>query len=273
MLVKDESDIIETTVRHLLAQVDHVIVSDNLSTDGTRAILDRIRAETVMAGGQPQLEIVDDREVGYRQSEKTTNMARHAYQRGFSWVIPCDADEVWYAPDGRRLSHYLEGLAPDVMIVQAQLYNHLPTSDDPAGIGGSLAGELDSSPFKTIGWRQREHGALPKVCARCRPDLRIGMGNHDAHTDGTGLTVPGLVIRHFSWRTPEQYLRKIRNGCAAYAVSGLPETYGAHWRMFEHATDEAIIEHFHTWFHSADPHADATLIYDPTPLDRWAPPA
>lgn len=39
MLVKDESDIIETTIRHLLWHVDEVIVADNMSTDGTYDIL------------------------------------------------------------------------------------------------------------------------------------------------------------------------------------------------------------------------------------------
>lgn len=253
MLLKDEEDVLEPVLRHLLTQVDYVIAADNLSTDGTRGILEALAAE-----GAP-VQAVDDPEVGYTQADKTTELARHALARGFDWVLPCDADEVWYAPDGRRVADWLDGLTPDVQVVTAELYNHLPTAED----------EDDPNPVSRIGWRKRERGALPKVCARCRPDLRIGMGNHAATTDGTGLTAPGLVIRHFSWRSAEQYLRKIRNGSAAYAASGLPETYGAHWRMFDGATDDAIRDHFRTWFWSAAPRADATLIFDPAPASSW----
>lgn len=251
MLVKDEADIIEAVVRHLATQVDEVIVADNLSTDGTQALL----AE--LAGELPNVSWQLDREVGYYQSRKTTALALDAYGRGHRWVIPCDADEVWYAPDMRPLREFLGGVAPDIQIVSADLYNHLPSAlDDPEIL----------NPVARIGWRQRAHGALPKVACRLRPDLVIHAGNHSASTSGTALAVPGLVIRHFSWRSREQYLHKIRVGEAAYAATDLPENIGAHWRMWQAANDDAILEHFDTWFRSADPHADSTLIYDPAPV-------
>jgi hypothetical protein len=79
------------------------------------------------------------------------------------------------------------------------------------------------------------------------------------------LVGAGLVVRHFSWRSPEQYLKKIVNGRAAYALTDLPEGTGAHWRMWEGASDEAILAHFDTWFYARDPKSDRSLIYDPTP--------
>jgi hypothetical protein len=33
--------------------------------------------------------------------------------------------------------------------------------------------------------------------------------------------------------------------------------------MWEGHLDEALEEHFRTWFYSADPQADPTLVYDP----------
>ena len=38
-MVRDEEDIIGATVRHLLGQVDAVLIADNRSIDGTRDVL------------------------------------------------------------------------------------------------------------------------------------------------------------------------------------------------------------------------------------------
>lgn len=243
MLVKDEADIIEYVLDHLHDQVDEVEIYDNNSTDGTREILER-RGERWH----------EDPEVGYFQDKKTTAAARAANKRGHSWVLPCDADEIWYVPDGRSISEYMSGIAPDVRVVTGRLYNHIPSSLDDS---------RDTNPISRIGWRQKSHGALPKVCVHMGPDVSIHMGNHGASFAGFGLTVPGLVLRHFSWRTREQYLRKIRNGEAAYAATNMDASVGAHWRMFEGASDEAILEHFDKWFYMENPAADKSLIFDP----------
>lgn len=249
MLVKDEADVIVSTIVHLLHHVDHVLIADNGSTDGTRDLLADLKDGTVT--------VTDDREPGYYQSAKTTALAMVALEAGHQWVVPCDADECWYAPDGRMLRDWFAGVAPDVMVVTSQLYNHVPTEDDRRKT-------LD--PLRRITWRQREPQTLGKVAARLRPDLSIEMGNHGARTTGTGLTVPGLHLRHFPWRSPEQYLRKIRNGSAAYAASNLPATFGVHWRMFDGKPDEAVLDHYEQWFHSSDPGRDDTLVHDPAPV-------
>jgi hypothetical protein len=94
----------------------------------------------------------------------------------------------------------------------------------------------------------------------------IEAGNHGATTSGTALRSGGLSVRHFSWRTPEQYVRKIRTGAEAYRATNLPAHTGAHWRTWDDATDDQLAEHFRTWFWSPDPRADSSLIYDPAPL-------
>lgn len=245
-MVKDEADVIGPVVAHLLRNVDEVAVADNGSTDGTREILRDL----------PVL-LSDDLEVGYWQSRKMTAMAVEARRRGHKWVIPCDADEVWYSPDGRRVADYLDGLTPDVSICKATLFNHLPSGLDPEG---------EEDPTKRIGWRQRQHGALPKVAVRPEDDLVIHPGNHGA--TARGMSVSGLTIRHFSWRSPEQYVRKIRNGAGAYAGTDLPESIGTHWRMFDNATDEELREWYLTHFWIENPDADSSLIYDPAPVWR-----
>lgn len=250
MLVKDEADIIGVTLRHLLWHVDHVIVQDNMSTDGTGALLNAV------AEADPRITVLEDDEVGYYQSIKTSSLALRAFHMGHEWALPCDADEIWYTADGRAIRDYLAGVAPDVRVIQAQLFNHLPTGEDDPD---------DENPVTRIQWRQREPAPLFKVCARTGPDLFIEMGNHSAKFDGHGLTVGGLRIRHFSWRSADQYVRKIRNGQAAYAATNMDESVGAHWRMFSEVDDQGIRDHYFRWFCPADPTA-AELMHDPAPV-------
>lgn len=259
MLVRDEADIIEATLRHLREHADWVLVLDNNSTDGTREIIERLAAESAEAW----LEVRDDPEIGYWQSRKMTAAAREMCARGFSWVLPCDADEIWHvgSPTNTRIGDWLNRVGLDVQIVKAELYDHVPTVADDDKKGTRLL-----TPQERIGWRKRSPAHLPKVCVRLHPEIVIDAGNHSAHLPGVALATNGLCIRHFSWRTPDQYLRKIRNGEEAYAATDLPEGIGLHWRMFHGHTDQTIREHFERWFFSRNPRADETLIYDPAPL-------
>lgn len=266
-MARDEEDVIRSTVANMLAQVDGVIVADNLSTDGTRAILDEMAASS--AG---RLVVVEDDDPAYRQSEKMTALALRArLDLGAEWVIPFDADELWYSPFG-RIAEVLADVAPQWLIAPAPLFDHVATAEDP----------LELDPVRRMGWRRRERNPLPKVGCRWRADLVIAQGNHDAHYAGRGTRFDELlVVRHFPYRSIEQVVRKVRNGAAAYTAAGdsLPETFGAHWRqwgkLLDERGEEAIAELFRTWYWRETPRAPLTLpdgdqlpplLFDPAPL-------
>lgn len=264
MMVKDEADIIEYTIKHLLSQVDYVYVSDNTSTDGTREQLDALERRD-----PHRLTVIDDPEVAYFQHRKTTALADTAREAGFDWVVPCDADEMWRTNDGQRLGDLLDLLEADVLFARAALYDHKVTSLDPPHV---------ANPFVRMGWRFVNPGALPKVACRLVEGLEIGMGNHEAtvpagrrrvSSTGSPPNADGLiVVEHYSWRSADQLLRKARNGYLAYEAAGPElEDFGNHWKAFGHPDGERFEVRARSWFDSwayaEDPGSDEEIGYFP----------
>lgn len=253
-MAKDEADIIGVTVSHMISQVDHVIVADNLSSDGTRDILNSL-----------PITVIDDPEPAYYQSKKMTDLAKVARNAGADWVVPFDSDEFWYSPFG-TIKEVLEDIQPQWLVATADLYDHVTSSED---------NPEELNPVKRIGWRRNYKGVLPKVACRYRDDLIIEQGNHGASYKGGTTTQSGLlVIRHFPYRSHEQFIRKVRNGMAAYKATDLPEHAGAHWRdygrLLESGGEEALKGVYNTWFHLDNPRSIAPgpqgVIFDPAPI-------
>ncbi len=256
--VKDEADIICDTVRHMAHHVDRQLVADNGSTDGTRELLERMADEL-------DLVVVDDPDVGYYQERKMSALAEIARHKGARWIVPYDADEIWCTTG--RMSRLLDGLDPSVLCVEAQLFDHVATGQDPGG-----------PAIERIGWRRTAPAPLRKVAVRATRGLVIHQGNHSASFPGVPHppTVTNVLeIRHFPYRSVEQFVRKVRNGAAAYAATDLSEGVGGHWRGYGRILDErgedGLAEVFHKWFWRADPTAaieidgerQPPLVFDP----------
>ena len=248
-MVRDEADILPGVLDHMTRQVDHVLVADNLSTDDTPDVL--------AAAG---VEVVTDADPAYRQSEKMTALAARARDAGAAWVVPFDADEIWHTRDGRTLADFLRD-QHDTDVVVADLFNHYTAGlDDPAVV----------DPVRRMTWRTPTPGALPKVACRTHPDLVIGMGNHSAEYGPRAAVLrDGLVVRHFPYRSADQFIRKARQGSAALAATRLHRSVGAHWReygrMLANHGEDALAQHYRQHFHYPDP-VYALLVCDPAPV-------
>ena len=97
VVARDEEVRLPGAIRHLIDQgVDHVVVADNRSTDGTA------EAVAAMADELP-ITLLQDLEPGYYQARKVSRLARAVTRRGASSIVPFDADELWYGA-GRRLA-------------------------------------------------------------------------------------------------------------------------------------------------------------------------
>lgn len=251
-MVKDEADIIEPVLRHMATQVDIILVADNLSTDSTPDILRALSHELC-------INVELDSDPAYYQSTKMSYLARMAAQRyGATWVVPFDADEIWYSNTNPRIADHLNQLDDPVSFCHAALYDHVASADDLPNL----------DPTRSIIYRRLILAELPKVAARPIQHVVIEQGNHGAHYPS--VRSGDLCIRHFPYRSPDQMVCKARNGAAAYEATDLPESRGAHWRQYGQLLralgPEAIHEVFRTWFWSADPANDSSLVRDPAPV-------
>lgn len=159
-----------------------------------------------------------------------TRWAQEARLAGFDWVVPCDADELWYSTDGRRLADRLADADPTAEVFVADLYGHVVTPLD----------SYDQNPFRRIRWRRWKPEGR-KVACRLQTGLFIGMGNHAAHVNGEwACEQGGLGVRHFPYRSFEQYARKVRQGARAIALTDFDEGVCMHWRRQAAMTDEEL---------------------------------
>ena len=208
-MVKDEADIIDRVITHLLEQeVDRVIVADNMSSDDTPQILAELASKYPVT-------VVQDNLAAYYQSEKMTALAKLARNHGAKWVIPFDADELWFAP-GATLASYLR--ASDKKQFRAAVHNAIPT--ETAGV-----------------WRLDQRAAsLPKTAVATLPGMNISMGNH--FVDRPGETDAGMRLIHLPWRSLEQIERKSTQGSLALRLAEHEGRLGRKW----HETETALAQ-------------------------------
>ncbi len=243
-MVKDEIDILPCTIQHMLTQVDELLVLDDGSTDGTYEYLESLNDEF----GPVHIRTWVGKDVGYMQSLKMTELATRArIELGATWVVPFDADELWTSQWG-TVKEVCLNHEDTYGIIRADLFDHMVTgiwNESPEWFG----------PFRKMQWRRVNPLPLPKVACRATDDLVIEQGNH-----GARYNVPArmteeapIVVHHYPYRSHEQFIRKVRNGAAAYAKTDLPETAGAHWRQWGKFTDEQLVALFDTYYYVADP--------------------
>ena len=243
--VRDEQDIIGTTVEHLLAEVDLVIVEDHLSQDATPRILEGLRRIY-----PEQLLVLTDTSPLFDQAGRMNTLARLALERGADWVVPFDADEIWYSPTGWPLRELLSpSFAADVCM--ATVWEHTPDPNDP----GALFRHRHVLPWP---WE--------KVCYRPTPDTHLWIGQHGVEGAGDRVDHRAVAMRHLPWRTKAQARRRVHRD----AVSDLGETAPLHgeniarYRAMD--ADESLFQALWAAV-MAEPWTD-----DPVPLRRPAPP-
>ena len=249
LLVRDEEDIIAANLHyHLSRGIDHIIVTDNRSVDGTREILE----EFARAGG---ITLLDERGDDFSQYRWVTRMARMAARMGADWIINNDADEIWWPFEG-DLKNVFEMVPPDCGSLIVERTNALPLR----ALGGHPFEQMLFREVTSVNGLGRP---LPgKMAHRGVGDVEVHQGNHlvSSPSLGRSMNARGMIIRHFPYRSYAQYERKIANGGAAYARNvALPRAIGDGWREMYDRLRAGVLP---SWYATL-PHAD-----DPE-LDEW----
>ena len=260
-IFKDEEDIAFNSVLSMAEEgIDVIIVADNMSTDSTRYELEKVQA--LLRNSSCNVVLYNDNEVGYYQSRKMSDLAHNAHKLfGADWVIPFDADEIFHSHEG-RIKDVINDLPENINVIEASLFNHFPTSVDVESI----------IPFESMVWRQKEKGALPKVAVKYDKDMIIEQGNHSVTLKVPQIKANCLEIRHFPYRTWEQFKRKAINGAKAYQATNLVG-FGDHWLLYnsllEKWGDDVVRREVYEKYFSFFSPIDNEMILDPAPFRRW----
>ena len=206
LLVRDEVDVVDAQLAfHLRAGVDHVIATDNASSDGTTEVLERYeRAGHVTLIREP----ADD----MRQAEWVTRMARlAATELDAGWVLHADADEFWW-PRGGTLKDVLATVPARYGVVRGCWRHFLPRPED----GGFFAERMTvrlAAPAHP-GAKETIFHAHQKVAHRAHPEAEVEAGNHDAEAPGLEplRAWHPIEVLHFSFRSAAQLARKASGG-------------------------------------------------------------
>lgn len=230
-MMRNEADVAEPVVRHMLDQCDRVIVADNGSDDGTREILDAIAAD------EPRLTVVDEPRFAYRQSETMNRLAAMAPDA--AWIVPFDADEWWDSADG-RVADVLRALPAHLDQTGTRVYDMIPQPSDPVG----------PDPFARVTMtRPGSFWSRPEVAkAAYRPGAgrAVMQGNHGL--EGRPLPAIGpLRVRHVPFRSLEQATAKLRHGRVAVLAAGLGPGSGTHWQEWGGLDDDGLARWWAEW--------------------------
>lgn len=214
-VVRNEADIIRANVLHHHAQgVSHFLWLDNRSSDGTTDVLDDLRSLVSLEWRS--------HEGGFRQDVLLTALAQEAFVRGADWIVPIDADEFWYAPEG-SLRQALEGTGAGALRVQVVNFvqrreRHARSADalltmtrrTESAIGESDRAEclVDSGAAAFVEIRYPG-----KWIIRASPSAEISWGSHAIYgAQGPVLDTTDIVCLHAPLRSKETLERKVDDG-------------------------------------------------------------
>ncbi len=223
ILVRDEADVIRDNILyHAAAGVDHFIVTDNGSVDGSREVLEELRQVV-------ELVIIDEPSHTIDQDLWVTRMAQHVRDNSSAdWIINNDADEFWLSHEGSLKDAIVSDLyeasttGTTIGTLYCHRFNLIPSLESVTQAGyrfhdnhykvtGTLYESEQSNP-----WHENHSNSLirtlpGKVISQLEGLESIDMGNHGARHQHARLESNRVSVAHYPVRSYEQFERKVVN--------------------------------------------------------------
>ena len=233
-MVRNEADIIESFVRHTLSFSDHLFIFDHNSNDNTKKIIDLLIAE-----GLPISLFSLQHIIGHEQSVIMTELMRIAFEKGYSLVIPLDADE-FLLPDEKNAD--IRALLSKLPINNQYLLYIKEYHIEKNTNGFILANKCLSKNYYDMLYKVIVGSGFYR-----KTNCVIGQGNHNTRGENNellkGILLEGLHLAHFYYRSIDQMTSKVVIGWLSNVCKFTKYTmYANHWgEMFYNISREGRI--------------------------------
>ena len=224
LLVKNEEQMLAQQIEfHHALGVDHFIVTDNNSTDGTPDIIRRYQEKGWV------VDVIEEHATDYEQKAWVDRMVELARAKHHAdWIINADADEFWLPACG-SFPELLQ--ATHANVLAGELHSVLPEESKPWQEWTQLVRYVDDYEAYGLSRFSIFERQNKKVLHRSRGYLQISMGNHKVSMLPHIEHRADITIFHFNVRGREQFMQKMING-GQQLEQHKGRHGGRHWRYF-----------------------------------------
>ena len=224
LLVKNEEQMLAQQIEfHHALGVDHFIVTDNNSTDGTPDIIRRYQEKGWV------VDVIEEHATDYEQKAWVDRMVELARAKHHAdWIINADADEFWLPACG-SFPELLKDTRANVLA--GELHSVLPEESKPWQEWTQLVRYVDDYEAYGLSRFSIFERQNKKVLHRSRGYLQISMGNHKVSMLPHIERRADITIFHFNVRGREQFMQKMING-GKQLEQHKGRHGGRHWRYF-----------------------------------------
>ena len=224
LLVKNEEQMLAQQIEfHHALGVDHFIVTDNNSTDGTPDIIRRYQDKGWI------VDVIEEHATDYEQKAWVDRMVELARAKHHAdWIINADADEFWLPACG-SFPELLKATRANVLA--GELHSVLPEESKPWQEWTQLVRYVDDYEAYGLSRFSIFERQNKKVLHRSRGYLQISMGNHKVSMLPHIEHRADITIFHFNVRGREQFMQKMING-GKQLEQHKGRHGGRHWRYF-----------------------------------------
>jgi glycosyltransferase involved in cell wall biosynthesis len=240
-MVRNEIDVIEFCIEHHLAQgIDYIFICDNGSTDGT--------LEYLQNKSKSDKRVVLYEDSGQYHQQKIINyLSTLAYKKNCEWVVPFDADELWFSDNNLKtdLSKVLQASVKIKLQDFVQSSNIINTKIDTyISVNWRLPDNSEAIDLNNVidGTRSMiENPSSYKYIVRTSENLNIFPGAHGfSGQDKTYYEGNEFKSYHIPIRSYQALVAKAEQG-QRLIDAGYPETHGWHVQRYANINREKLL--------------------------------